>query len=1178
MRARRGRMDGMNKAPATPTTDAQSAPPAPAGDDRGLLLADARLLLDAEGRVIAANAAAARLLDQPAEALCGLTLYDALGEPPDAAFVAECAWASRERCRVAFEARAPHLGLWLELQAEPHDAGGLQLRLRDVSARRQGSDALRLNAERFHYLARALADAVWDWDLVSDRVWWSDEAQALLGCDATSWRVHGRAWLERVHPDDRPRVARHFEAALAGPHEAWSDEFRLLRMDGGRALPVSCRGFLIRDAQGQVLRMVGGLRDASQNLAAQRELARLSRAQRMLSACNDSLIRAESEVSLLRGVCRMAVEIGGYAMAWVGYAHEDTDRSIEVVAHAGNDAAYMQGIPMSWSELGPNGMGPAARSIRSGEVVIVEDIAEDPSFAPWLAEAQASGFHGVACLPLRDKHRTFGLFYLYAPEVVQIGAHEVALLQELANNLAFGIDNLRAQRQQNLLQAAVRQVAMAVSADTGDAFFTQLAQHMEQAVGARATFIARVGPGATPMARVIASVVDGRPGPLIETPMVGTPSEPLLHAPSCVTVDLPEPSPSMLRALGGFRPGAYVGLRLDNASGRLVGVVVALFASLPTRVDVVLSTLQIFAARAASEIERQDNDRRLRRQASLLDLAQDAIVVHDVGQRVRYWNKSAARLYGWDADEVRGDFRVTRLYPEPQAFEQALAAVRAQGEWHGEMLQLRRDGSTLTVEGRWSLVRDEQGQPEAILSIHTDISARKQAEREIQQLAFYDPLTQLPNRVLLTDRLQHALVVAQRGGRGGALLFIDLDNFKTLNDTLGHDMGDLLLLQVAVRLRACVRESDTVARLGGDEFVVMLEDLGANDQDAAMLAKAVGEKILAALSPPYQLAGNEHLSTSSIGIAPFQHGTGSVGELLKQADIAMYQAKAAGRNTLRFFDPALQAAVSARAALEADLRTALAQNALTLFYQPQIDAAGQITGVEALVRWHHPLRGLITPADFIPLAEETGLILQLGRWVLREACHQLQRWATQPGRGHLGMAVNVSSRQFRHPDFVAHVGSVLARTKADARKLKLELTESLLVEDIAGTAAKMAAIKAHGAGFSLDDFGTGYSSLAYLRRLPLDQLKIDQTFVRDLVDDPNAQAIVRTIIGLAASLGLDVIAEGVETEAQRELLARAGCRAYQGYLFSKPLPIDALESFFDAHLPAQPRSTSTRQS
>ena len=1142
----------------------------------GAKSADARMVLDQAGCVVDANPPAARLLRRSISSLNGASVYAAFRESAESVFASECAWALRERSSVAFEAYAAHLKLWIELHAQPHGDNGLELYFRDVSQRKQGSDALRLNDERFRHLMRAMADAVWDWDLVASSIWWGEGVQALLGGEVQGWYASGLSWIAHVHPEERDGVQQRLGAALAGRADTWADEFRLQRADGSYA-QISSRGFLIRDAKGAVRRMLGGMTDVTLRLQADRELARLSRAQRMLSACNEALIRAESETALLRGVCRVSVEIGGYAMAWVGYAREDAHQSIDVMAHAGDDADFMKGIAMSWAEDGPNGRGPAARTIRSGEVVIVEDIAHDASFTPWLQDALASGFRGVACLPLRDKTRTFGFFYLYAPDIVQIGNDEIALLQELANNLAFGIGNLRAQQQQRSLHAAVLQVAVAVSAGTGDAFFTQLVRHMAQAVGAHAAFIGRISDESPPIVRTLAAVVGDRSLEKLQLPLAGISAERLLTQSSAFATDLPEPSEEMARALGDFKPAALAAVRLDDSSGRLLGTIVTMFATRPEQVDVVESTLQIFATRVASEIERQDNDRRLHHQASLLDLAQDAIVVYGMAHEVRFWNKGAERLYGWRADEVGPDFRMSQLCEESEAFESALLSVRQHGEWAGELEQTRRDGSVVTVGARWTLVNDDQGRPESVLAIHTDISQRKRAEHEIQQLAFYDPLTQLPNRLLLMDRLQQALVAEHRTGRGGALLFIDLDNFKMLNDTLGHDMGDLLLQEVAFRLTHCVRERATVARLGGDEFVVILEDLGSHDRDVAMQARHVGEKVLAALTAPYQLAGNEHVSTSSIGIAPFRGHSGGIGELLKQADIAMYQAKAAGRNTLRFFDPGLQAAVSARAGLEADLRLALAQDELSLHYQPQVDAQGRMIGVEALVRWQHPQRGAMSPADFIPLAEDTGMILRLGRWVLREACFQLARWAQRPETAALTMAVNVSSRQFRHPDFVAQVGSVLARTRANARLLKLELTESLLVEDMDMVAGKMAALRAHGLGFALDDFGTGYSSLRYLQRLPLDQLKIDQSFVRDVVEDANDSAIVHTIIGLATSLNLQVMAEGVETEAQRDFLLRAGCRAFQGYLFSPPLSSDDVVALLLAG-PVSSGATSTRQS
>jgi diguanylate cyclase (GGDEF)-like protein/PAS domain S-box-containing protein len=445
-----------------------------------------------------------------------------------------------------------------------------------------------------------------------------------------------------------------------------------------------------------------------------------------------------------------------------------------------------------------------------------------------------------------------------------------------------------------------------------------------------------------------------------------------------------------------------------------------------------------------------------------------------------------------------------------------------------------------------------------------DITERKVAADKIERLAFYDPLTDLPNRRLLLDRLEHALTSSARHNRYGALMLLDMDDFKTLNDTLGHDIGDQFLVEVARRLQASVREGDTIARQGGDEFVVILEDLNENTL-AAMQAESVAVKILRAVSQPYLLDLSSHAGlkstrsyhcTSSIGITLFQDNSISVDELMKRADTAMYQAKAAGRDSLRFFDPEMQAEITARAALDNDLREALREGQFRLYYQPQVDRAGNWTGAEALVRWQHPRRGMVSPAEFIPQAEVTGLILPLGRWVLEAACTQLVAWEALPDMSHLTVAVNVSARQFRHAEFVDQVLAIIDSTGANPKKLKLELTESLLLDNVEDVIAKMITLKSRGVGFSLDDFGTGYSSLSYLKRLPLDQLKIDQSFVRDVLTDPNDATIARTIVALAQSMGLAVIAEGVETVAQRDFLAANGCTAYQGYLFGRPVPVE----------------------
>ena len=453
-----------------------------------------------------------------------------------------------------------------------------------------------------------------------------------------------------------------------------------------------------------------------------------------------------------------------------------------------------------------------------------------------------------------------------------------------------------------------------------------------------------------------------------------------------------------------------------------------------------------------------------------------------------------------------------------------------------------------------------------------DITAEKTAADQIHALAFYDALTELPNRRLLIERLKQALAVHARTRRQAALLFIDLDNFKTLNDTLGHETGDLLLRQVAQRIVACMRETDTVARLGGDEFVVMLEDLSEDLQEAAQQAELVGNKILAAFDPAFVLGARSHRSTPSIGITLFGKGGKSVDDLLKHADLAMYQAKGAGRNTLRMFDQGMQAAVDGRAAMESELREGLLRGQMRLAYQPVVQLDGRVIGAEALVRWQHPLRGLVSPGEFIPLAESTRLIIPLGQWVLHAACRQLAVWRSQPHMAHLTVAVNVSANQFKEPEFVEAVFLALGQSGADPRLLKLELTESLLADNVEDIIAKMTRLREVGIDFSLDDFGTGYSSLSYLKRLPLTQLKIDQSFVRDVLVDPNDAAIARTIVALGGSLGLAVIAEGVETAGQQQFLQEIGCHAFQGYLFGRPMPAAELDAFVQArHATAKAR-------
>lgn len=525
------------------------------------------------------------------------------------------------------------------------------------------------------------------------------------------------------------------------------------------------------------------------------------------------------------------------------------------------------------------------------------------------------------------------------------------------------------------------------------------------------------------------------------------------------------------------------------------------------------------------------------------------------------WTQETFRITEIEATQEPTLEEAVKLFP-PEArpiISTAIQEAKRNGtEFDLELPFITAKGKNLWVRTQGSAIR-ENGKIVQLLGTFQDITQHRQDLEEIRRLGFYDPLTNLPNRRLLLDRLQHARRTSNRTGKHGALMFLDLDHFKQLNDTLGHDVGDILLQQVAARLQSCVREGDSVARLGGDEFVVLLEGFSIHDFEAAAQTEAIAQKILEALGKTYHLGEHAYNSTPSIGIVVFAGEDVLIEDLLKKADLAMYQAKGAGRNTIRFFDPGMQAAVTARAEMESNLRTALATQEFILHYQLQVDREGKTTGVEALIRWHHHSLGQVPPAVFVPMAEETGMILSLGQWVLETACQQLLEWSSSPETAHWTMAVNVSASQFSHPDFVINVESALLKTGANPHLLKLELTESMLVKDIDNIIVKMNTIKALGVSFSLDDFGTGYSSLTYLKHLPLDQLKIDQTFVRDVFTDPSDAVIVRTILALGHNLGLNVIAEGVETADQYHFLASIGCDAYQGFYFGSPCVANALQ-------------------
>ncbi|MCE9663969.1 EAL domain-containing protein [Halomonas sp. M5N1S17] len=539
--------------------------------------------------------------------------------------------------------------------------------------------------------------------------------------------------------------------------------------------------------------------------------------------------------------------------------------------------------------------------------------------------------------------------------------------------------------------------------------------------------------------------------------------------------------------------------------------------------------------------------------------------ITDADGIIRKVNVTFERITGYSADEVLGEN--PRLLNsgrhDADFYREMWGSIHEKGSWQGEVWNRRKNGDTYPQWVTISAVKDAEGKITHYVATISDITHRKAAEQEAHRLAFFDPLTGLPNRRMLLDRLAEALEASRQSEQQGVLLFIDLDGFKHINDSLGHQCGDELLQLMARRIQAVSRDVDLVARLGGDEFVILAEGLGETIDGTSQAAERLATKLLGKLTEPCWLSERRHLLSGSIGITLLGDGVGRAEECLQQAEMAMYQAKQAGRNTLRFFDPVMQAVAVRRAMIESDLRQAARRGELKLFYQIQVDGKSQVTGVEALLRWEHPEHGMIPPNDFIPVAEESYLIVAIGNWVVETACRQLARWASDPRTAELTMAINISPLQFQQPDFVANLAAVLETTGARPERLKLELTETLFMEEPEAVRETMLRVQAMGVRFSLDDFGTGYSSLSYLSCLPLDQLKIDQSFVRTLFEDASNEMISATIISLGRNLGLEVIAEGVETLAHRDWLEAHGCHAYQGYLYSRPLPIHALTGLLE---------------
>jgi len=890
---------------------------------------------------------------------------------------------------------------------------------------------------------------------------------------------------------------------------------------------------------GSVLAVV---RDISARKQAESALNRTNRALTALSACNRALVRNTDEQQLLDAICRVVVDTAGYRFAWVGYIDHTPAKPARAVAHAGHEDGYLSTWPIVWDDVS-DGQGPFGLAVRTGQPVAM-NVEDDPRFAPWREEASKRGFASTIALPLTLDGRVFGTLSIYAADRDAFDSLETDLLAELASDLAFGIGALRERAERRRAERALRASAARLRK-------AQQIAHMGNWEWQTESDSVRCSPETGRVLGLTAHHCPRNREEFLDT----------VHPDDRPAVD------AALRAAVEHGTSFSLDYRLVTPDG-VTKAVHCLAEATPGAGGTPRTIVGIIQ----DITRRKEIEDSLRQSATVFECTADGVVITDAQRRIVAVNPAYSRITGYRPGEVIGrNPSVVKSGMHDRSFYRAMYDSLAEtGQWQGEVYNRRKNGDIYPEWLTVSTVRDEQQMVTHYVGVFSDISAIKESQRQLDHLAHHDPLTGLPNRLLLLERVDHALTVARRHEHAVAVMFLDLDRFKNINDSLGHPAGDDLLREAAARLTRQMREEDTVARLGGDEFVVLLED-SPTVNDIGHVAR----KVLSALEAPFSLNGREVYITASVGVAISPRDGDDARTLLKNADAAMYRAKELGRNTYQYYTADLTAAACERFELENSLRRAIDHREFELFYQIQVGArTGEVTGVEALIRWHHPELGLVTPDRFIPLAEETGLILPLGRWVLSAACMQAAEWRRQ-GHPPIRMAVNLSGRQLADDGLPTAVHTAIEESGIDPQLLELELTESALMAN-PQAAHILQTLKAGGVELSIDDFGTGYSSLGRLQRFPIDRLKIDRSFIEHIVSNPDDQSIATAIIAMAHSLGMGVVAEGIENRAQLTTLVHRHCDELQGYYFSRPLPAGEVATLLDRKFSEPERSHDER--
>ncbi len=853
---------------------------------------------------------------------------------------------------------------------------------------------------------------------------------------------------------------------------------------------------------------------------------RLTQLYAALSQCNQAIVRCINQEDLFPQICRDAVNFGGMKMAWIGLL-DKAEQRVNPVASFGVGSEYVNGIHISVDADSPRGRGPTGTAIREDRPSWCQDFQHDPLTAPWHERAAPYGWQASASLPLHCQGNVVGSFTLYAGELDAFDEAAQNLLVEMALDISFALDRFADTTERLRIEHALRE-----SEQVSRTTFNQAA------VG-----IARIGLDGAWL-EVNQRLCD----------IIGYSKDELMLLtfqdityPEDLDMDM-----SQVRDMLSGKIETYsMEKRYFHKSGEAIwaNLTVTLVREQDGSPKYFISVIEDINPRKLAESK-------LIKLSLAVEQSPNTIVITDLDANIEYVNANFTKVTGYTLEEAVGQNpRVLQSGKTDPAIYTDLWAHLMRGEvWSGELINRRKDGSEYVELAMISPVRQPNGQITNYLAIKEDITDKKLAAAQIQQLAHFDQLTGLPNRSFLQERFKYAFSLAERSHENLAVLFLDLDHFKDINDTLGHSIGDQVLKEVSKRLKACLREEDTVSRLGGDEFILVLPGADANG------AARVAGKLIESVSQPCEIEQHELTITPSIGIAIYPHDGDDFETLLKNADTAMYRVKEATHNDFRFFTTEMQAHSARTLQLANALRHALSRNELYLLYQPQISMDGHVIGVEALLRWQHPQLGLISPAEFIPVAEDSGQIIQIGEWVMRTAVKQLKAWLDS-GLPPMMVAVNLSAAQFRQSNLVELVTSILDETQLPPKLLEIELTEAVAMDDPQAAIAVMDKLHENNIKMSIDDFGTGYSSLNYLKRFKVYKLKIDQSFIRDIPQDAEDKAIVTAIINMASSLGMHTIAEGVETADQLAFLRLQGCSEVQGYYFSKPIPPEQIPQF-----------------